>query len=283
MGVATPLAASPSLDRVQLVPKFFDTELIVTPPDNPVYTPVMLADLLASMKEHGQLSPAWLCPSPDLPEDRRLCLEGNRRTAVARMLGIQLWAFDLGRFVPEEERIRLTFQHNHFRRVMSRHEMAERAARFIELTNCSQSEAATLLNVSGPTLSRAFGERRIPAGLRPRAEKLGLSIRSLVASVPVALMDQAIRYAETPGPDGKLPTRDHVSQFIARLKKTGTAKPPKVRGITLRINGRAVSLSLGDKDSVATVTEDLKAIIARLGQNAKMAPDGWPFLFDESR
>ena len=69
----------------------------------------MLADLLPSLQEHAQFVPGWVCPSPDLPEEKRLCLEGNRRLAVARLLGLHFWAFDLGRFVPEEERIQLTF------------------------------------------------------------------------------------------------------------------------------------------------------------------------------
>src|SRR6185437_4324132 len=102
------------------------------------------------------------------------------------------WAFDLGRFVSEEERIVLTFNHNNTRRVMSRGELAERAARFIEITDCTAAEAAKHLNISGATLSRAFGEKRIPDELRQKADGLGLSVRSLVASVPSALMEQAI-------------------------------------------------------------------------------------------
>lgn len=279
MSVATLKAVSPPPDRAELVPRYYDTDRIVTPDDNPAYTPATLADLLDSVREHGQLVPGWVCPSPDLPEDKRLCIEGNGRLAVTRELGMPFWAFDLGRFVPEEERIKLTFQHNHSRRVMSREEIAERAARFIDITHCTAAEAAKLLNISPPTLSRAFGEKRIPPELKPRADRLCLSIRSLIAALPVPLMLQAVEFAETPGPDGKAPTRDQVSLFIRQLKKSGKKIARRPKAITLRMNGRAVTLAVGERDSAATVAEDLKSIVAKLGKHSDVALDGLPFLF----
>lgn len=266
-------------ERLELVPKYFDTERIVTPRDNPVYIPAMLADLLESMQEHRQLVPGWVGQSAELPEGKLLCIEGNRRLAVARILGVSFWAFDLGRDVPEEERIRLTFQHNHSRRVMGRDEIAERAARFIELTGCTAAEAATYLHVSGPTLSRAFGEKRIPPSLKPRADRLGLSIRSLVAAMPVHLMAPAIDYAETPLTDGRKPTRDQVALHCRRLRKNGQERNRKPKAITLRLGGRVVTLAVAEGDSAATVAEDLKSIAAKLGKHADVPPDGWPFLF----
>ena len=262
---------------------FIDPELVVTPDGNPAYAPAALADLAESIRRHGQLVPGFICPSPDLPGDRRLCLEGNRRLAVARMLGHRFWAFDLGRFVPEEERIRLLFAHNGSRRQMSRDEIAERAARYIELTGCAAAEAARALGCSGPTLSRAFGEKRIPEALKSRAEQLGLSIRSLVAAAPAALMPQAVEFALTPKDDGRKPTRDQVAMFIQQLKKQASGKPRERRGkaLTLRVNGRAVTLAVGERDSAATVAEDLKALATRLSRHADVPPDGWPFLFQQ--
>ena len=279
MVVMTKQAESPTPGRVELVPLYFGTDQIVTPADNPAYSPPQLADLMESMREYRQLMPGWVCPSPELAENQRLCLEGNRRLAVARQLGLPFWAFDLGRFVPEDERIKLTFQHNHSRRVMSREEIAERAARYIEITGCTAGDAARLLNVSGPTLSRAFGERRILPELRERADGLGLTIRSLIAAVPVALMAQAVEFAEKPDPSGKKPTRDQVSLFIRQLKKHGRPKGRKDKAVTLRMGGRAVTLTVSDKDTAYTVAEDLKAIASKLGKHAEVQPDGWPFLF----
>lgn len=279
MSTATTKTAAPPPDRVELAPLFFEPERIVTPADNPAYTPAMLADLLESVRAHGQLVPGWVCPAPELTADQRLCLEGNRRLAVTRLLGLPFWAFDLGRFVPEDERIRLMFQHHSARRVMSREEIAERAARYIELTGCTAAEAAKHLNVSGPTLSRAFGERRIPPELRPRAEQLGLAVRSLVAAAPPAAMTRAIAYAEAPGPDGKRPTRDQVALFLRQLKEDGRSQGRRPRAVTLRHNGRAVTLAVESGDSAGGVADDLRALAARLVKHADVPPDGWPFLF----
>jgi ParB/RepB/Spo0J family partition protein len=280
MSVATlNAAANAPPDRTELVPRQFDPNLVVAPDGNPTYSPAMVADLVASIREHGQLVPGWVCPSPDLPEGKRLCLEGNRRREACLSLGLPFWAFDLGRVVPEAERIRLTFSHNFIRRRMRIEEIAERAARYIEITHCTAAEAAKHLNVSAATLSRAFGERRIPPELKPKAELLCLSIRSLIAALPVPLMAQAVEFAGTPGPDGKAPTRDQVPLFLRDLKKGGKTKARRAKAITLRMNGRAVTLAVGDKDSAYSVAEDLKAIVAKLGKHADVSPDGWPFLF----
>lgn len=280
MSFATLNASERPPEQTELVlPQHFDVNLIVTPDDNPVHSPAMLADLLESIREHGQLVPGWVCPSPDLPPEMRLCVEGNGRLAVCRQLGLPFRAFDLGRPVPEEERIKLTFQHNRIRRLMSRDEIAEKAARYIELTSCTHGEAARHLKVSPPTLSRAFGERRILPELKPRADRLGLSIRSLVAAAPLPVMAKALDFAEAPGPDGKTPTRDQVYLFIRQLKENGKPKGRTAKSITLRINGRAVTLAVGDKDSALTVADDLKAIASKLGKHNTVPPGGWPFLF----
>ena len=224
MSVATLRAFDTVAERPEPVPKYFDAELVVTPEDNPAYGPALLADLTASVREHGQLVPGWVCPSPELGEHQRLCLEGNRRLAVARPLGLPFWAFDLGRAVPEAERIKLTFQHNHSRRVMSREEIAERAARYIELTGCTAADAAKLLNVSGPTLSRAFGEKRIPPELRPRAELLGLSIRSLVAAAPAAVDGPGHRLRRDGGAGRQEAERDQVAPVHPRIEEDRTER-----------------------------------------------------------
>ena len=257
----------------------FDPELIVSPDDNPAPTPAMLANLLASIREHGQLVPGFVCPSPELPSHKRLCLEGNHRLAVARLLGKPFLAFDLEREVPEEERIRLTFLHNHSRRVMTQAEMAEKAARYMELTACTAADAARFLHVSHPTLSRAFGERRIPTELRGRAETLAMSVRSLVAALPPALMGQAVDYAATPGPDDRLPTRQQVSLFIGRLKTAGKQKARKAKPVMLRVEGRTVTLTVTDADNAASVSKDLGVIVSKLAKLSDVSPEGWHFHF----
>jgi ParB-like chromosome segregation protein Spo0J len=282
MTVTVPKTYGPPPEEAERAPVFIDPELVITPEGNPAYTPADLAGLADSIRRHGQLVPGFICPSPDLRPEQRLCLEGNRRLAVDRTLGRKFWAFDLGRFVDEEERIRLLFAHNGARRQMSREEIADRAARWLEITGATQAEAAKVLGVSGPTLSRAFGERRIPEWLKPRAELLGLSIRSLIAAAPVELMAQAVEFALAARDDGRHPSRDQVAGFIQQLKKSAPPRGRKARTVTLRMNGRAVTLAVdAQRDSAATVAEDLKAIVARLGKHADVPPDGWPFLFQQ--
>lgn len=162
---------------------------------------------------------------------------------------------------------------------MSRPEIAERAARYIELSGCTQDAASKRLNISPATLSRAFGDERIPPNLMPRAERLKLSTRSLIAAMPESLMEPALAYAENPGPDGRVPTRDQVSQHLRELRKGGRTKPCQPKTVTLRFNGRSVTLTIGDRDSANTVAEDFKGLVAKLGKHAEVPPDGWPFLF----
>ena len=284
MNATVPKTNGPPPEGAEPALVFIDPGLVVTPEGNPAYTPADLADLEDSFRQHDQLVPGFICPSPELRPEQRLCLEGNRRLAVARRLGRKFWAFDLGRSVPEEERIRLLFHHNGIRRRMSREEIAERAARWLEITGATQAEAAKVLGCSGPTLSRAFGEKRIPSELKARAELLGLSIRSLVAAAPAELMPQAVEFALTPRDDGRKPSRDQVAGFIQQLKKqaSGQTRGRKARTVTLRMNGRAVTLAVDERrDSAASVAEDLKAIVARLGKHADVPPDGWPFLFQQ--
>jgi ParB/RepB/Spo0J family partition protein len=247
-----------------------------------VYTPAQLADLEPSILEQGQLVPGSVCPlSPDQP-GMWVCIEGNRRLAVCRRNGLPFWAFLLRQSMPEKDLIKLKFHYNGTRRVMSREEIAQGAARYMELTGCSAAEAARHLNISPATLSRALGERRIPPELRERAELIAPTIRSLVASAPPELMPQAVGFALTPRDDGKrTPSREQVAAFIQQLKKQGNgqAKGRKPRVIDLRINGRAVTLAIGERDSAGTVAEDLKALANGLIKHASVAPDGWPFLF----
>jgi hypothetical protein len=278
--VVTLKAAPPPTGLGDMVLKHFPPELIVSPPENPVYTPEMVADLVPSVEQFGFLVPGLVGPCPDVPPEKRLCHEGNRRLAVARILGIPFWAFDIGRVVEEAERIELLFHHHQCRRLMTMAEIAERAARYIELKQCPDAVAAQVLRVSPATLSRAFGETRIPAEYRERADRLGRSIRSALAAAPVAAMAKVLSFAETARADGKKPTRDQVVAFIQQLRKQSNGKSGgKPKNVTLRMNGRAVTLAVDEKDSATSVAEDLKALATALGKHSGVEPEGWRFLF----
>lgn len=261
-------------------PRFFPLEDVVPLPGNPEYSPAMVADLVESLRQHGQRVPAFVAPSPELPEGKFYLIDGNRRRAALAIAGLpRLWAFNLGRDIAEADRIRLLFEFNHTRRVMRLDEVAEQAARFQELTSCTAAEAATHLNISPAKLSRAYGERRIPPELRERADRLFPSIRWIIASLRPELMAEAIAFAETPGEDGRKRTRDEVSSFVQGLKLRGRGKALKPKTLTLRLSNRTLTFTLAAGDTAQSVSDDLKAVIATLGKHAHVSPDGWPFLF----
>jgi ParB/RepB/Spo0J family partition protein len=262
-------------ERAEMVLKYYpETDVIRTPEGNPSYSPAMLADLLDSIRSHGQLVPGFVAP---LSDGTLSCIEGNRRLAVVRILHKPFWAFNLGRDVSEEERISLSFHHNLIRRRMSTEEIAERGSRYMELCRCTASEAAKRLNVSPAMLSRALGDQRIPKECRPRAERLAQSVRSLIAAVPAPLMIRAIEFAEG-GLDGTLkPTRDQVAIYIRELKKGARSNGSKAKTITLRMN-RVVKVEVGPQESAQSVAEDLKAIAVKLGK-IDIPSAGWSFLF----
>ncbi|WP_076351820.1 ParB N-terminal domain-containing protein [Paludisphaera borealis] len=279
MNVAIQATARPLRgEKAELVPEMFETRRLVLSPDNPLPSPARLAQLEPEIQKHGQRVPGFVFPSPELDEEQRVVLEGAHRMLICQRLGRPFWAFDLGRYVPEEEQIELTFQHNHLRRVMSLDEIVQRAARYIELTRCTAGEAAKSLGISPAKLSRAFGDKRIPAHLRERAEQLGISIRSLIAAAPIDHMTQAVEYAESLGPDGKRRTRDQVAEFIRHLKKGGRNGGKSKKVVSLPFNGRVISVTVAENDTVATVTKDVQALLARLGEHAKVRPDGWAYI-----
>jgi len=276
-----PPKAAVTAEGVEMHLKFFDAAKIIPSEPEPVIPSAFHLELLEDLRQRPQRLPGFVHPDPALAEDERRCLEGHHRLWCCKQLGKPFWAFDLGRFVEELERIELIVGTNSLRRVMPRDELAARAARYIELKQCSAAEAAKRLGVSPPTLSRAFGESRIPLALKLRADRLGLSIRSLVAAAPPAVMEAAIAYAETPDPaTGKLATRDAVSLHIRQLKKGGRSKEPKPKVIRLELEGRLITICITEGDVASEVAKELKAIASKLSGLGEMEPDGWPYHFN---
>ena len=119
---------------------YFDTKLIALPPGYPEAKPVVVDALLPSIREHGQLVPAFVGRSASLPADHREIIEGVHRLAVAGHPGLPLLAFDLDREHSRAEMIMLTMQFNHARRVMSREEVALLGSEFMEETGCTAAQ-----------------------------------------------------------------------------------------------------------------------------------------------
>jgi ParB-like chromosome segregation protein Spo0J len=274
-----PPANKPS-ERTKPLAVNFDTKLIVVPPGYPEPKRAVMDALLPSIRVHGQMVPGFVGRSSSLPDNQRVLIEGIHRFEADKILGLPFYAFDLDREYSHAERITLTMQLNHVRRIMSREEIASLASIFMEETGCTAAQASGRLLVSPATLSRAFGDARIPEEWKQAAGQLAPTIRSLIAAVPPSLMGRAVDFALTEV-DGKRPTRDAVGLFIRQLRKDGQGKVGKAKVIALRINGRLVTVKLAEGDAAASVVKDLQAIATRLSSKelANVSPDGWPFLF----
>lgn len=267
------LASSAPPELANRVPKLYDARKVIPPRGNPPADPLRVKALVDSIGVKGQYSAAFICKSEEVADDEWLCLEGNTRAEACRVLNRPLLAIDLERRFSELEQIKFCFDNNYLRRVMSMEEVRERAHRFMVLSKCTSAVAAKTLGISPATLSRAFGDTRIAPPLRERAELLGPSSRYLISTVPPALQEKALEYAETENP-----TRDELAAFIKQLKK-GDGASPKPKVISIPFNGRLVSFSVTDADTVATVTKDVQALLSRLGKHAEVPPDGWGYLF----
>jgi hypothetical protein len=136
------------------------------------------------------------------------------------------------------------------------------------------------LSLTTPTLSRITSVKRIPPHERTRAESVCPSVCWVIAPLPTPeAISQALDFATEPGPDGRKPSRDEVAAFCARLKNGDKPNAGKAKTVTRKLNGRSVTLTLGDKDTAYSVSEDLKALAKQLSMHTNVEPRGWPFLF----
>ena len=122
METATLKPAGTPTGRPELVPKFFDCGRIVTPADNPVYTPPQIADLLESMR---RARPAHARLRGSLPDCPTTCACASKATAASPAIACS--ACHSGPSISGARtrggRITLSFQFNHSRRIMSQDEM----------------------------------------------------------------------------------------------------------------------------------------------------------------
>ena len=96
-------------------------------------------------------------------------------------------------------------------------------------------------------------------------------------------MTEAIGFAETPGPDGKPPTRDQVAVYLRQLKTGGKSRASRVRASTIRCplaGGPVVTVS-GDELSLDEAIDALKEALKAMtkardtGLDAKTAQAVW--------
>ena len=234
--------------------------------------------LIEGVRANGQLVPGLVCPHQEV-SSKHLILDGVGRWYACDRLGIPFKAMLLPAAVPEAERIKLRLQHNVIRRNMTQDEIADDAARYMGLTQCTQEEAAQELTLSSATVSRALtAKRRIPPELKAMAEAVRPSIASMVAALPtVEAMRQAFEQATTPGKGGKLPTRDQMALYLEQFKKKREARVKTLKGT---VDGRKVEFGLLPDESTDSVIEFLQSLATKLGKYRDLPPDSLGFLFN---
>jgi ParB/RepB/Spo0J family partition protein len=243
-----------------------DPAMCLSADDNRPARRPTIGQLMEGIRIHGQQVPGLVCPHPSVP-GKYLVLDGVGRAYACGQLGKLFRAIMLKAPVSELERIELRSQHNAIRTNMSMEDIADDASRFMELTNCSQEEAARRLTLSTATVSRALNvKRRIPAELKPLAERVKPSIVSMIASLAdVEAMRQALEHANTPDKNGKLPTRDQMAVYLDRFKtkRPREAKPKTLKGI---VNGRVVEFGIGSGESTESFIKFLNDLAKKLGK-----------------
>ena len=63
------------------------------------------------------------------------------------------------------------------------------------------------------------------------------------------------------------------------MKTAGRQDGRKPRPLTLRVQGRTVTLAVTDRDNAASVSKDLGVIVSKLAKLADVSPEGWHFHF----
>jgi hypothetical protein len=260
----------------------FDPADCITPDDNRAVNDAGLTDLLPSVRADGQLVAGIVSRHPTL-QGKLLVVAGCRRKRCCELIGIPFRPVLIDRVLPRAEIIRIRVKENVLRKNPKPFELCTevcdyKAERGLE----TWTEVGEELNLLPAAMSRITSVRHIPPELKTKAELVCPSVCWLIASLkkhPDA-MRRAFDFASTPGPDGKLPSRDAVRRYIEPLKKgkkPGQAPAPKALKGT--IDGRPVQIGIKPDDSTDTVIEWLRGVAAKMAKYRDLPPDNLAFLF----
>lgn len=252
-------------------------DLILTEEDDPRLRPTFPA-LLESMREHGgNTTPIFVGPADT--QGRRKVYEGNSRACGGLVLGLEtLLAIEVPDDLDELGLIDFSATHNGVRRMIQPEEWAAKAERIMELTGCTQEQAARRLRCSPTSLSRWMSSLLMPEKHREVARKLVPSVRCMIAGEQdSAVQDRLIAYATTPGPDGKLPPRDAVLLMRKRLRGE-RKRGPRKKALRGTIDGRDILIGLKETDATEAVARALRDAAAKLMPYRDAPPESLGFV-----
>lgn len=188
------------------------------------------AALVASMAAEGiNTVPIFL--SPAKPDGTHEILDGNSRFYGAEDNDIdELVGIEVDEDLDEAGLIEFGAKVNGVRRTLAPEQFGRMAESLMQVTGCTQEEAARRLLISPASLSRALASLLMPERHRAATAGLAPSIRTSLAAEPEGpVLDALVEFATKVGPNGKLPTRDAVELHRKQLRGGKQKGRPKTR------------------------------------------------------
>lgn len=224
------------LPAVHQVHEFIAIE-VGTPPGNREVTLDSVSDLLASIRQNGQLVPGIVYPNPE-GLTPWLAAAGNRRNFVCNVLGICFKAIALDKAPDESALIKLRLTEDMLRKAMKPFEVACDVQRFIDLKKCTQEDAAHEFGLSPASISKMLRPLRLLTGGVLAMLASGELCRTGGSEIARLAFDKQLAFAERAIKEGW--KRDRIVREVQKLlgKRTRQAKPTKITtpgGLTLLV------------------------------------------------
>ncbi len=236
--------------------------------------------LLESVRERGSFITPLFVSKPievagkPVSEWFRKIWEGNSRHVIAELLGFPtVPAIEIDGIKTRAELAIFTADCNGLRRLVQPEEWVVHAETIQEERGCSQDEAAKLLHLHPSKLSRWATTMQWPERHKDAGKLLGHTHRYIICTEPdSAVQDALVRYATTPGTDGKLPGTEALRAMKKQLK--GKKKPGrKAKSLRLTVDGLGIEMKLKGDDTVEVVAERLKALAKGLSRYKDLPPE----------
>ncbi|WP_435018400.1 hypothetical protein TA3x_000373 [Tundrisphaera sp. TA3] len=157
--------------------------------------------------------------------------------------------------------------HNGVRRTMTPEDWGIKAERLMELTGCTQEDAALRLHISAASISRALTSLLLPEKHKDKGKLLANSTRAMIAAIKSStVQDRVMEFASTKGADGRLPSRDAVAALIKRLNSEGKVgrKARQKEEVKIPKDSPIASLAIWadiDPKALAKALKDLAKVI----------------------
>jgi ParB-like chromosome segregation protein Spo0J len=174
-----------------------DPAFVLTSECNPPIPLDSISGLLESIRTYQQLVIGIVALHPEKP-GYWICLDGNRRLLVCRILGIRFKAVEHSGKVTKGSLAATRIAANRSRRQMSDEELAADLAIIVEEDGCTQAEAARKHGVSSThaSQSKCFSKRAVSAVKQALANRtIVQEVGRMIALAPAAQQEELLARA----------------------------------------------------------------------------------------